>query len=295
MRTFNADKIYVTKEAFSELNYKLLYNYKDYQPSIEICRGCGNKCDFCLEKDYPVGSIKPPRDVIEEAEKICSIYKTQNLNFYFQASIFNPSIDWAYEFRNLYKEKEMKFKWRFETRVDSINLQSINILSEAGLKVVDLGLETASITQIKRMNKACDPVQYLKKADLLLKQLHKNNIWAKLNIMLYLAENIETIRETELWLDERKEYIKGVSVNPFILYLNGNNQKKYYKFIEEVTNKHIDFNYFNKHGYTYIDLSEQFTIEYSKKVSKEIADRYMSQKDYLDLKQFSYTKRGVEL
>ena len=39
----------VSKEIFTMLNYKLLYEYKQYQPSIEISRGCGNGCAFCLE------------------------------------------------------------------------------------------------------------------------------------------------------------------------------------------------------------------------------------------------------
>lgn len=277
-------------KSFGLFNYKLLNNFKDYQPSIEICRGCGNKCSFCLEKDYPISIIKQPKDVIEEAKQVCDMYGTEFLNFYFQASIFNPSLSWANEFLNLYKKYNMKFKWRFETRVDSINLNVIELLSLSGLKVIDLGLESASITQIERMNKSKYPADYLLNAQKLLKKLYECNVWSKLNILLYIGETHQTISETIGWLDQQKKYIKGVSVNPFILYLNGENQSDYYSMIENMTKFKIDINKLNIQGFLYIDLSDQLSLNDAKIMCKEISDRYMTMQDYMDLKSICYTK-----
>lgn len=284
----NASK---SNKSFGLLNYSLLNNFKNYQPCIEICRGCGNKCDFCLEKDYPVSKIKSPKEVIEEAKQVCELYGSEQLNFYFEASIFNPTLSWANEFFDLYIDNNMKFKWRFETRVDLINLDVIELLSKSGLKVIDLGLESASIAQIKGMNKSKYPERYLSNADMLIKKLYDCNVWPKLNILLYLGENNQTIRETMAWLDNRKKYIKGVSVNPFILYLNGEDQSEYYSMIEKVTKSKIDINILNNQGYIYIDLSDEINIDRAKILSKEISDRYMTNQDYLDLKSVCYSKR----
>lgn len=283
-------KVFKAEKSFGLLNYHLLNNFKNYQPSIEICRGCGNKCEFCLEKDYPVSQIKSPLDVIGEAKKICEMYQARNLNFYFQASIFNPSIQWAKDFAKYYKENNMEFQWRFETRVDTINLESIKILSEVGLKVIDLGLESASIRQIRKMNKAKDPNLYLEKAEKLLKTLYENHIWSKVNILLYLGESYETIQESKKWLDKNKQYIKGVSVNPFILYLNGENQNEFFTMIEYETQSKINLDKLEQDGFLYIDLSEQIPIEKAKALSKEIADTYMTLSDYLELKEICYSK-----
>lgn len=280
----------ISHKAFGLLNYAQLNNFQKYQPTIEISRGCGNKCEFCLEKDYPVSKL----DVIVEAKEVCDIYKYKKLNFYFQASIFNPTIQWAEEFAKYYTEYDMEFKWRFETRVDTINLEAIKILSKVGLKVIDLGLESASIEQIVKMNKSKNPEQYLKKAEALLKVLHEYQVWPKLNILLYLGETLQTIEESKGWLDKNKEYIKGVSVNPFILYLNGNNQKEFFDFIEQETGSPVNRKELEKNGFLYINLSKEIPIEKAKQLSKEISDRYMSLEDYLQLKSICYSENKID-
>ena len=289
---WNSLKDYVGKaeKHFSKFNYTLLNNFKEYQPCIEICRGCGRKCEFCLEKNYPVSEIKSPLDTILEIKEVCNTYDNNNLNFYFEASIFNPSIEWAKSFYKYYKEYEMNFKWRFETRVDTINLESISILSKAGLKVIDLGLESASPTQLMRMGKTKNPQIYLNKAENLIKEMHNMGIWAKLNILLYIGETNESINETTNWLDRNSNYFKGVSVNPLILYLNGEHTEPFIKTIIDTTTIEPNIDELYRNGFTFIDLSKEILLEETKKISKFISDKYMSNEDYLDFKKVCYTK-----
>lgn len=283
--------VQVSKEPFSKFNFNILNNFKDYQPVIEICRGCGRGCEFCLEKNYPVSAIKKAQDVILEAKYICDSYETYDLNFYFQASIFNPTIEWAKEFEHFYNKYKMSFKWRFETRVDTINLDSLKILSSVGLKVIDLGLETASIAQIKRMKKSNKPEEYLIKADRLLRTMYELGIWSKLNILLYIGETTNTIQETLLWLEERKHYIKGVSVNPVIVYLNGDKTESFINYIEKESQMKVNRNNLYEYGYTFIDLSKEIDFEKSKNLTNSIMDKFMSSEDYFMLKEVGYTKR----
>lgn len=277
------------KSAFENFNYELLFQYKKYQPSIEICRGCGNGCAFCLEGKYRLTKRKSALSVIKEAESVCKLYEDDHLNFYFEASIFNPTLEWAKEFKKYYDEYGMKFKWRFETRVDVINLEVLDILAGAGLKVIDLGLESASPRQLERMEKTKDAEKYLKKAEALLDKAFDCDIWCKLNILLYVGETKETLNETLEWLGGKK--YKGLSVNPFILYLNGEGIIGFIDKIKEIAQIEVDEEELNEKGYLFIDLSNEITSDEAKKISRDIEEKYMSREDYMDLKRICYMER----
>jgi hypothetical protein len=280
-------KVFEYCEVFSHLNYTLLNNFKFYQPVVEVSRGCGKGCIFCLEGKYKPSKTKDPSKIIDEIKCLCEIYRRNDLNVYFEASMFNPTIEWANDFMALYKENNMSFRWRFETRVDVLNKDVIAILASAGLKVIDLGLESASHAQLCNMKKTNNPQKYLEKADDILSEMKKNHVWAKLNVLLYLNENKSTINETLDWFDAHKDCIKGVSVNPFTLYLNGD-MKKYIDSIEKETGTEVPIKELYKKGYTSVDLSKVYHRKNIKKLTIQIRDRYMKQQDYLDLKSICY-------
>jgi len=286
--TAYSNRKHIGNLVFSEFKYSLLNNYTYYQPSIEISRGCNNNCEFCLEKNYKVTGVKSAKNVIKEIKEICYIYGKQDLNFYFQAAMFNPTISWAREFSNEYKKNNLHFKWRFETRVDLVNVGALQILAYAGLKVIDFGLESASAQQLLRMNKTKNPDEYLKSAKAVLEHVYRFGIWAKLNILLYLGETEETINETMQWLDDVK--FKGVSVNPFILYLNGKTTKLFCTRIKHLTGYEPNMKQLQQNGFTYVDLSSSINIENAKKWSKIISDKYMSPQDYIELKKICYLR-----
>ena len=290
---FNSPQISV--KPFSKLNYSLLNNFKLYQPSIDVGRGCPGKCNFCNEKDQPYGfaSIKTPQEAIQEIQNICELYGSDTLNVGFPVSHFSPTKQWAEEFAKLYKEHGMKFNWRTQGRADMVNPEIIRILAGAGLKVLDIGLESASPEQLIKMQKTNNPKEYLKKAEHLIKTTSDAGVWPKLNLLFYPGETHKTLDETQEWLAKNKGHYKGCIANPFTLYRNGEDTAPFVEYIENLSGSRPDTAHLENHGYTYVDLSKEIPIEKAKTLCNDVVNRFTSPKDFKELKEVWYTPREI--
>ena len=272
------------------LDYTIVHNYKKYQPSVELARGCGCGCSFCLEKDTPYEFVASQEEVVLSMVQHQKDYGSQDITPYFQTSFFKPNIRWCNEFRYFYHRHNLRTLWRTQTRIDSMSVEKIKILAESGLKVLDLGLESASPCQILRMGKSRSPEQYLKKASLLLKACYENGIWAKVNILLYAGETLSTIRETQNWLESHSTFIKGLSINPLFIYkYRGIN--KYIDSLKKFGASLVREDSLESLGYAHLNLSSTIDFNEANKISLKIRQNIVSDNDYFDLKAFSYFDR----
>jgi hypothetical protein len=151
------------------LRYDLIDNFRSYHPSIEISRGCGRGCAFCEERDVRLTQMRAPEEVIAAMTDAAVLYDDPALRFYFEASWFAPTTQWARELAAAYQGAGCRGEWRCETRADTLAAHTLEFLSRAGLRVIDVGLESASRGQLQRMNKAPDPELYLRKASAFLR------------------------------------------------------------------------------------------------------------------------------
>ena len=277
---------------FPSLNYSLMPDFRHYQPIIEVSRGCGLGCAFCLEKDVPLGSLMAPARIRDALSGYYDLYGSRRLNSYFQSSFFRPSTKWAEEMVNTKQEHGLSTAWRTETRVDSLSPKQLEILSRAGLKIVDLGLESASPRQLLAMDKTSQPAVYLKRAGELLKACSEFGIWAKVNVLLYAGETEDTINETVEWLHKNADYIKGVSVNPLFVYRFGPESVRYVSGLRSIGASPVEADALERDGFARMHLSRSIYFERSLQMASEIRRQFMSARDYFDLKSFSYFPRG---
>lgn len=275
-------------ECFDELDYTLLHGFKEYQPSIEVSRGCGRGCSFCMEKNVPITRLKEPSKLIGELKRAVAMYESEDINFYFEASLFLPTLKWAREFKELYLKENMRIKWRCESRVDALKPEIIKELAQAGLKVIDLGLESASLKQLKAMNKTSKPEYYLERAESIIEACSNENIEVKVNVLLYAGESSTTINETKDWLLKNKRYIRGVSVNPVVVYGPDGETDNFTSLGAKIIDTSQDL------GYSYMDLSSEINYDLALRLGNELSKSVMSHDDYFTLKKFSYFPRSYE-
>lgn len=124
------------------LNYLLLDGWRGFQPSIEVSRGCGMHCTFCAEAEVPLSVMKSPGKVANEIANYERLVGGDEYHPYFEASIFRPSTSWIKELNDHLAHRGLRVQWRAESRVDTLSSEQIPALAQAGLRILDLGLES---------------------------------------------------------------------------------------------------------------------------------------------------------
>lgn len=279
-----------SREIFIEnsINYELLHERQLFQPSIEVSSGCGMGCSFCEEKDIPLSKLKPASLVAKEMKAVQSNDELVKISPYLESSMFVATERWATDLAHERSLLAIDSPWRVETRVDKLKPKNIPALSQAGLKVIDLGLESASHVQLIRMNKTDNPQKYLESAQDLIEVANRYGIWVKVNVLMYPGETYNTVKETLSWLRNISGNIKGVSVGPVIVYGVDEQANNYITDLKRYKARPVSSGI---KGVTYLDLSEEINYENSISLSKEISREFMSGQDYFDLKSFSYFSR----
>ena len=193
-------------------SYKKIWleNHGYFSLNIATTRGCPFKCNWCAKPIYGNRyNSRSPQKVAEEIEFLMKNFDVKH--FWMSDDIFGLKPGWVQEFRDVVKVKQLKFKYKIQSRVDLLLQEdTISALAESGAETVWVGAESGSQKILDAMDKGTT-VEQIHEAAKLLKQ---NGIRLAFFLQFgYLGEEKEDIQKTiDMVLDLMPDEI-GVSVS----------------------------------------------------------------------------------
>ena len=193
-------------------SYKKIWieRYGYFSLNIATTRGCPFKCNWCAKPIY--GNRYNSRSPQKVAEEITYLINNFGVNHFWMCDdIFGLKPGWVQEFRDIVKSKDLKFKYKIQSRVDLLLQEdTISALAESGAETVWVGAESGSQKILDAMDKGTN-VKQIYEATRLLK---KNKIRPAFFLQFgYLGEEKEDIQKTiNMVLDLMPEEI-GISVS----------------------------------------------------------------------------------
>lgn len=277
-----------SKKCFEWFDYSILFEYEKYQPCIEISRGCGSGCQFCADSSNMRTKNKNVNLIYNELDILDTFYDDYSL--YLQAPHFIFEKQWVDDLSLVLEKRKSLRYWRCTTRVESVDIKKLPSLRQSGLKVIDIGLESASKRQLIKMHKTNDPDKYLSYAEKILDECWNNGIWVKFNILLYAGETYDTLSETIEWLKEHKSKIKDVSASGLVYYQNMG-EGSLNALIKEGASL-ANQQQLKECGFSSLNLSSEISARSAEQIAVEIPRIVANQRDFFDIKKISYFENG---
>ena len=120
---------------------------------IDVGRGCPFGCTYCSTKTFwgRKYRLKSPKRIVEELQYYYELFGVRH--FVFQHDMFTMNKKLVIETCRLIKELPFKATWNCSARLDCVDRELIDIMADAGLYHIYLGIETGSPRMQKLVNK----------------------------------------------------------------------------------------------------------------------------------------------
>lgn len=202
------------------VDYSLYPGSERLFPSVEFSRGCPYSCVFCANgAENRLGYRRASSaGVGKEVLRLTERRAERPVQFYLQASNFSTTIEEAASLAKSLTDTRGAAHWRTEIRVDGVQAGALSILAAAGLKVLDLGLESASGRMLAIMRKTNNPEAYLKCAGEALREATEAGIFTKVNYLIHPGDTPDTVQESWDWLKSHSHSISGISAGVALEY-----------------------------------------------------------------------------
>lgn len=178
--------------------------------NLATTRGCPFKCNWCAKPIYGNRyNSRSPQHVIREIELLVREYKPDH--FWMSDDIFGLKPGWVQEFRDSVKAKDLRFRYKIQSRVDLLLEQdTLQALAESGADTIWVGAESGSQKILDAMDKGTTVEQIHTAARLMKQQGIKVAFFLQFG---YLGETQEDIDATiRMVLDLMPDEI-GISVS----------------------------------------------------------------------------------
>lgn len=174
--------------------YRQLYTQPDaytqsdhYFMPLDVGRGCPYSCTFCCTSHFwrRTYRLKSPQRILEE---MCLLHEKFGIrSFMFSHDAFTINHRLVDQVCDGMLEAGLDFRWKCSTRIDCITEELILKMKQAGMRQIEVGIETGSPRMQKCINKHLD----LEKARRMIGFLLENKIRVSLFFIYGLPEETE--------------------------------------------------------------------------------------------------------
>lgn len=220
---------------------KVLYALDDEKIVYHVLVGdryCPYNCSFCrISKNTK--NVKNPADIAKEMIQLNQTSGAER--FSLVCNEMNPTEEYFNIFLDKLLEYNKRLSWFCYLRPNNLSKNTLEKARKAGCVLVRYGVETGSQRILDLMNKALS----IKEIEQIMKDTSNVGIWNHINIITgYLHETYDDVDKTLTFLENNKNYINSVRVNPFYIPLNSpihKHPERHNIILHENTGSHIQF------------------------------------------------------
>jgi anaerobic magnesium-protoporphyrin IX monomethyl ester cyclase len=280
------------KKIAPEYRFDLLrWDIRTYAPSIEVGRGCPFTCSFCSLSGAPMDLEPASQETISAQLEfwVKTWPELERVPIYFECPVFfcNKGNVGGYE-KCLFPFAN-RIEWRTQCRVDSVDPSVLPRLHGLGLRILDVGLESASPRMLKLMKKTEGAADlYLRRAQALIDAAAACGVGIKLNILLFPGETEQTAAETEDFILRNRAKISGIAAGAAIEF-PGSELSTQMESLQEMfgTRRRADERV-SQAGIFPLDLSREFPLERAREWCLQMTRAVTTAESYYRLKRIGY-------
>ncbi len=233
---------------------------KKPQTIIRVSKGCPNHCFFCLATPLngPNVRLRSVELIVDEIKECINKYNIKD--FIFWSDIFNIDSIWVQKLCRLIIESDLNINFSTNTRADTLDYETLQLMKKAGCNLISIGIESASQELLDKMGKKTT-IEQIKKAVSMIKEA---------KIMTYAYYVLGLPWETKETIEKTYSFAKELNTEFASFYtaaaLIGT---KFYNYAEK--NRLGEINYEKPYVFPCVrsyELSAQELFEYNKKFNK---------------------------
>lgn len=285
-------------EELAPLNYGLFPGFEEFVPRLEESRGCPFDCSFCSNASVFtfVVRYKPVDCLVRELTSIYMQYgEPEVLRFYLISKNYGLDSKATLRFAEAVRELPFRAEWRTQTRADIMPPAILPPLSEAGLRILDVGLESASPTMLRLMNKAADPQAYLSRAQRLFEAFETlPGTVLKINLIFHPGERQETIAETIAFLSRWKHVIRAVTAAPVMVDPGAPLWRALPSFEREHGTRRVGGAFWESQHIYPVDPSSTLTFDECNAIASQITKTFQTEEMYFVTRSFGGLNRHAD-
>ena len=130
--------------------------YKSDSMPIDVGRGCPFSCTFCSTKNFwkQKFRLRNIKNTIDEIEYVITNYDIKKFDF--KHDLFTVNKRRIIEFCTELENRELDINWSCDSRIDTIDKETIDVMVKHGLYQIFFGVETGSYRMQQVINKRLD-------------------------------------------------------------------------------------------------------------------------------------------